>query len=59
MTTSDEPSGLTVDGIAIPISIESEGPDAIEAYLAALAGHISPVIATAPNPPTYSEGDES
>lgn len=52
----EEPSGLTIDGIRIPIRIEAEGPAATVAFL---AGTAPVVIETPANPPTHAEGSES
>jgi hypothetical protein len=48
------PSGLTVDGIAIPLAVESDGGEAIAAYVA--AQHEPPAPA---DPNTTTEGEES
>jgi hypothetical protein len=60
---SSEPSGLTVDGIRVPQTVEAEGAEAVEAYVAAHRGDGSAaVVDTAPaspaNPPTLAEGAE-
>jgi hypothetical protein len=63
---SSQPSGLTVDGVAVPQTVEADGPDAVTRYVAdqhALAALTAPrpvaVVETAPNPPTFDEGRES
>lgn len=63
MTSSspDTPSGLTVDGVAVPADIEAAGPDAIAAHLAGAPAPASvpSVPESAENPPTDDEGVES
>lgn len=57
-TTPAEPSGLTVDGIAVPLSVEAAGAEAIDAHLAASSG-AAPFVPESPaNPPTLAEGKE-
>ena len=58
-TTSDapEPSGLTVDGIPVPLSIEAAGGAAIEAYVLAHRAAASQALPTVPS--TDSEGAPS
>lgn len=60
---SDSPafaSGLTVDGIAVPQEIESDGTAAVESYVAAQQAVASLIaVSTEPNPPTTDEGVES
>jgi hypothetical protein len=50
-----EPSGLTVDGVSVPQSVEGEGHEAVAAFIAGTV----PVAPESPaNPPTHAEGDE-
>lgn len=56
------PSGLTVNGVAVPAHIEAAGPDAIMAHLAgapAVSAPVPSVPESAENPPTDDEGAES
>lgn len=67
-TEPSVPSGLTVDGIAVPQPIEAEGAWAVEQYvaeqraIASITSHTSattaPAVESAPNPPTFDEGAE-
>lgn len=56
---SDVPSGLTLDGVRIPLAIEAEGAAAIELYLAEHTGAAPAVPDSPANPPTHAEGAES
>lgn len=64
---SPTPSGLTIDGVAVPQHIEAADGAAIARYVAeqqersqAAAPLVVPaVLETAPNPPTDAEGAES
>lgn len=63
-TEPSVPSGLTVDGIAVPQPIEAEGAWAVEQYvaeqraIASITSHTAPAVESAPNPPTFDEGAE-
>lgn len=58
-TDAPAPSGLTVNGIPVPLEIEAEGGAAIDSHVAdAPPVPVPPVIEVAPNPPTHSEGVE-
>lgn len=48
MTT--EPSGLTIDGVAVPQAIEAEGPAAVVAFIANLRAS-TPAEPSHPAPP--------
>ena len=55
-TTIPEQSGLTIDGVPIPLAVEADGPAAIAAHL---AGHApAPVAEGSPDAPTHAEGAE-
>jgi hypothetical protein len=55
------PSGLTINGVAVPMDVESAGPDAIAAHVAAATSPapVPSVPESAENPPTDDEGAES
>jgi len=61
MDSSAIASGLTIDRIAIPLHIEAEGGEAIEAHV--LEQLTAPAVAAASSPPALpshdDEGDEA